>query len=57
MSDGLGGTEFRVLTSEVLGFILPESRIVGLGVLRSGVLWGEVLVSGILESNMLGLKC
>lgn len=55
--DGLGVTEFRVLTSEVLGFILPESRIVGLGVLRSGVLWEEVLVSGVLESNMLWLKC
>lgn len=38
-SAGLGSTESRVLTSEVLGFILPESRIVGLGVLRSRVLW------------------
>lgn len=56
VSDGLGGTEFRVLTSDVLGFILPESRIVGLGVLRSGVLWEEVLVSGVLGSNMLWLK-
>lgn len=37
-SAGLGGTKRRVLTSEVLGFILPESRTVGLRVLRSEVL-------------------
>lgn len=36
VSDGLGVTEFRVLTSEVLGFILPEC---GLGSFK---VWGSV---------------